>query len=66
MMEKQRTRQSNEPPAAAAEGPAPPGGSSLAQQAHGYAEAARRARAQCQQGQAAEQELHKRRNRSGQ
>jgi hypothetical protein len=35
------------------------------QQARGYGNVARRSRENCQQGQAAEQELHKRRNRSG-
>jgi hypothetical protein len=68
-METQRTRPTTHDPARAATGdeaPAGPGGSSLAQQARGYAEVARRAREKCQHGHAAEQELHQRRNPPGQ
>lgn len=65
-MEMQRLRQitdmSTHP---GAETSASPGGSNLAEQARKYAEVARRARDQCQQGVAAEQELQNRRNRSG-
>lgn len=46
--------------------PASPGGSSLAQQARRFAEVARAAYANCDHGAAAEQELSRRRNRSGQ
>jgi hypothetical protein len=67
MMETQRIRQTMQNAAQqGADSPAAPGGASLAQQSRGYAGVARRARENCQHGQAAEQELHKRRNRSGQ
>lgn len=66
-MENQRTRQLTPKPAAVGgEAPVGPGGSNLAQQARQYADVARRARENCQHGHAAEVELHKRRNRSGQ
>ena len=46
--------------------PESPGGSSLIQQARAYADVARRARENCQNKHSAEQELHRRRNHSGQ
>jgi hypothetical protein len=46
--------------------PSTGGPSPLLQQAAGYADVARQARANCQRGADAEQELGRRRNRSGQ
>jgi hypothetical protein len=43
-----------------------PGGGGLLEQAQGYANAARRARENCKNGEDAEQELLRRRNQSGQ
>ena len=66
-MEQQRTRQrTQDPVGGSGDAPAAPGGANLMQQARGYGNVARRSRENCQQGHAAEQELHKRRNRSGQ
>lgn len=45
---------------------AEPGGSGLLRQARGFANAARQARDNCQTGEEAENELRRRRNRSGQ
>ena len=65
-MEQQRTRQRiQDPVAGSGDAPVAPGGAGLMQQARGYGNVARRSRQNCQQGHAAEQELHKRRNRSG-
>jgi hypothetical protein len=64
-MEQQRTRQRTQDPVGGGDAPAAPGGASLMQQARGYGNVARQSRENCQQGHAAEQELHKRRNRSG-
>lgn len=66
-MEQFRTRQThNQTPGSGDDTPASPGGAGLMGQAQGYANVARQARENCQHGHAAEQELHKRRNRSGQ
>ena len=66
-MEQHQTQQRKKhSPEVSADAPSEPGGSNLAAQASGYANAARRARENCQHGHAAEQELRNRRNRSGQ
>jgi hypothetical protein len=68
-METHRTRQTTHDPASTPQGQEPPpapGGSSLARRSHAYTDVARRASENCQHGHAAEQELQKRRNRSGQ
>jgi hypothetical protein len=68
-MESHRIRQTPQEPAQTPTGgEAPPdlGGSSLARRSRAYADVARRASEQCQHGHAAEQELKKRVNRSGQ
>ena len=68
-METHRIRQTTHEPTAAPPGqeaPPEPGGSSLARRSRAYADVARRASEQCQHGHAAEQELRKRVNRSGQ
>ena len=66
-MEQFRTRQTqNQTPGSGDDTPDAPGGGGLMGQAQGYADVARKARENCQQGRAAEKELQKRRNRSGQ
>ena len=67
-MEQQLTRQAtrNTGGNPGDETPPAPGGAGLANQAKKYGNVARKSRENCQTGQAAEQELHKRRNRSGQ
>ncbi len=67
-MERQMTRETTRSAGGgpAEDGPVAPGGAGLANQAKRYGNVARKSRENCQTGQAAEQELQKRRNRSGQ
>jgi hypothetical protein len=66
-MEQQLTRQTTRNSGSPGdETPSAPGGAGLANQAKKYGNVARKSRENCQTGQAAEQELQKRRNRSGQ
>lgn len=66
-MEQFRTRQTQTNAGGPSDNtPAAPAGASLMGQARGHANVARMARDNCQQGVAAEHELHNRRNRSGQ
>lgn len=63
----QRTRQRQQPASGPGDdAPPPPGGAGLLRQSGKYGNVARKSRENCQKGKAAEQQLRKRRNRSGQ
>ena len=64
-MEQQKTHQKTSPPSTEDMPPQPEGGG-LLRQAKGYGDAARRARENCSRDEAAEKELMRRRNKSGQ
>lgn len=63
----QRTHQRKTPaPGSGGDTPPEPGGAGLVKQSSKYGSVARKSRENCRKGKAAEQELRKRRNRSGQ